>query len=469
MEIPMKSITQLLLLIVLAGAPGLLAQNCANNAPALTSPPPRAAYNINTVRSGLQQPTTKGLTRGPMLLISAHRGYWKDAPENSIRAFFEAVRAGVEIVEIDVRVTSDGIPVMAHDDDIARTTTGGGLVESNTFAQYQTYFLRDRHGCPTSIPNANNIVTGETGTGFIQVLKAFVDNGLIYKDASGTLRGTTIIVDIKGARADKAQNFKTILAAYTALINAGAPYNVLAGAVDFKTPLNTLPDPAVLKQLPYSWNATTNNFGIIPVIFPEDANHQNTVAGLLNGADANFNAYQKEAFTLHFETNQLYNGDSDQAYRDYLAQGASQTGANPPKYSYAIAGYAPDNFFPEGEPTGGRCCKEPETLPWAVGQHPDTVGTYANGLYTPSPNALAWPQYPLVAGKSGNAPLCIVGKGAINPATGSAYPNRGCLDYRGRWDFLMSTGMTVFTVERVTDAISLASLLTLRDTNYLSQ
>lgn len=52
----------------------------------------------------------------------AHRGLHADGvPENSLAAFEAAVAAGVG-VELDVRLTSDGIPVVVHDRDLRRVT-----------------------------------------------------------------------------------------------------------------------------------------------------------------------------------------------------------------------------------------------------------------------------------------------------------------------------------------------------------
>lgn len=42
------------------------------------------------------------------VLVSAHRGDWQHAPENSINAIENCIAMGVNIVEIDVRKTKDG-------------------------------------------------------------------------------------------------------------------------------------------------------------------------------------------------------------------------------------------------------------------------------------------------------------------------------------------------------------------------
>jgi glycerophosphoryl diester phosphodiesterase len=55
------------------------------------------------------------------MLRLAHRGDWRRAPENSIAAIEAALRVpGCDGVEFDVRVSSDGVPVLVHDETLER-------------------------------------------------------------------------------------------------------------------------------------------------------------------------------------------------------------------------------------------------------------------------------------------------------------------------------------------------------------
>lgn len=54
-------------------------------------------------------------------LIIAHRGASAVAPENTIAAFEAAIAAGADGIEFDVRLASDGVPVVIHDDTLFRT------------------------------------------------------------------------------------------------------------------------------------------------------------------------------------------------------------------------------------------------------------------------------------------------------------------------------------------------------------
>ena len=68
----------------------------------------------------------------------AHRGLYDDAarPENSLAAFRAAAECGYG-VELDVRLSADGIVVISHDNDLSRMTGENALVEELDFAQLQ--------------------------------------------------------------------------------------------------------------------------------------------------------------------------------------------------------------------------------------------------------------------------------------------------------------------------------------------
>lgn len=66
-------------------------------------------------------------------LVIAHRGGGGLAPENTLAAFKRSVELGVDVLELDVRSTSDGELVVIHDSKVDRTTNGTGLVSELTF------------------------------------------------------------------------------------------------------------------------------------------------------------------------------------------------------------------------------------------------------------------------------------------------------------------------------------------------
>jgi glycerophosphoryl diester phosphodiesterase len=67
--------------------------------------------------------------------IIAHRGDSGSNPENTLAAVAAAIRQGVEAVEMDVRLSSDGQVVLMHDSSLDRTTGCSGSVTSFTATQ----------------------------------------------------------------------------------------------------------------------------------------------------------------------------------------------------------------------------------------------------------------------------------------------------------------------------------------------
>ena len=70
-----------------------------------------------------------------MTLIFAHRGYSAMNPENTMKAFVEAEKAGADGLELDVQMTKDGELVVIHDEKVDRTTDGTGYIKDQTFIE----------------------------------------------------------------------------------------------------------------------------------------------------------------------------------------------------------------------------------------------------------------------------------------------------------------------------------------------
>lgn len=83
------------------------------------------------------------------IMVIAHRGDWRNAPENSILAIKSAIEMGVDIVEIDIQKTKDGKLVLMHDKTIDRTTNGEGQVADFTLDSLKTFVLKNGMGRPT--------------------------------------------------------------------------------------------------------------------------------------------------------------------------------------------------------------------------------------------------------------------------------------------------------------------------------
>lgn len=68
-------------------------------------------------------------------LVIAHRGGAGLWPENTLYAFEHAAAFGVDVIETDVRATSDGELVVFHDESVGRTTDGAGPLAALTLAE----------------------------------------------------------------------------------------------------------------------------------------------------------------------------------------------------------------------------------------------------------------------------------------------------------------------------------------------
>ena len=70
-------------------------------------------------------------------LVIAHRGGAGLWPENTLHAFTQAAALGVDMLELDVHATADGVLVIIHDPTLNRTTDGTGAVSQLTLAELQ--------------------------------------------------------------------------------------------------------------------------------------------------------------------------------------------------------------------------------------------------------------------------------------------------------------------------------------------
>ncbi len=109
------------------------------------------------------------------VLVAAHRGDWFWAPENSLQAFRNCIEAGVDMIELDVRLSKDSIPVIIHDLTLDRTTTGKGKVADYPLDSLKTFYLKD----------ALEVVANEKIPSLEEVMEMAKDNVLIYLDKSG--------------------------------------------------------------------------------------------------------------------------------------------------------------------------------------------------------------------------------------------------------------------------------------------
>lgn len=83
------------------------------------------------------------------VIVISHRGDWRNYPENSIPAIESVIRMGVDIMELDLKKTKDGVLVLSHDKTLDRCTNGKGPVSDYTLAEIKQLRLKRAHGVTT--------------------------------------------------------------------------------------------------------------------------------------------------------------------------------------------------------------------------------------------------------------------------------------------------------------------------------
>lgn len=134
------------------------------------------------------------------VMVAAHRGDWRNAPENSIQAIKNCIEMGVDIVEIDVRMTKDSVLVLMHDKLIDRTTTGTGNVTEWTLDSLKTLYLKNgaNHATKHKIPTLKEAMETARGKILVNLDKCSGYMDLAYEVIKET--GTINQVIFKGTK-----------------------------------------------------------------------------------------------------------------------------------------------------------------------------------------------------------------------------------------------------------------------------
>lgn len=130
------------------------------------------------------------------VIVVAHRGDWRNAPENSLQAVQFAIDMGVDMVEIDVRETKDGELILMHDTTIGRTTTGEGKVKEWTLDSLRTLRLRDGLGIatPHTIPTLKEALELTKGKVLVNIDKGYDIFDKCYKVIQETSTAKQVVM-----------------------------------------------------------------------------------------------------------------------------------------------------------------------------------------------------------------------------------------------------------------------------------
>ena len=130
--------------------------------------------------------------------IAAHRGDWRNHPENSIPAFKSCIDMGIDMIEIDVQRAKDGKLILMHDRTVDRCTNGKGKIEDMTYDEIQKLRLRPQHNASATrnhIPTLEEVLVLCKGKILINIDKGYDYFQQVYELLEKT--GTTDQVIIK--------------------------------------------------------------------------------------------------------------------------------------------------------------------------------------------------------------------------------------------------------------------------------
>lgn len=86
------------------------------------------------------------------IFVIAHRGDWRNAPENSLQSIEKAIAMKVDMIELDIQPTKDGNFICMHDETLDRTSTGKGPIKDYTTEELKKFVLRSGNGIKTRQP-----------------------------------------------------------------------------------------------------------------------------------------------------------------------------------------------------------------------------------------------------------------------------------------------------------------------------
>lgn len=148
------------------------------------------------------------------VIVVAHRGDWRNFPENSLEAIDNAIKMGVDVVEVDVKQTQDGQLILMHDKTLDRTTTGKGKISEVTLDSIRKLNLKNGCNIRTihKVPTLEEALLHAKGKIMLNLDQADQYFEQIYKLAEKT--GTTRQIIMKGKK-----NPNEVIQQYGAYLN----------------------------------------------------------------------------------------------------------------------------------------------------------------------------------------------------------------------------------------------------------
>ncbi len=179
------------------------------------------------------------------VMVGAHRGGFKGiAPENSLKAIKNSLALGVDIIEIDVRVTKDNKLVIMHDKTLDRTTNGSGETWRYTQSEIKTMFLKDESGTLTTehVPTLAEVMTLVGNKAIVMIDKSeFLVEEVVKVLTSTNSTGQALFIDFIDFKSAKTRYGSLLDTSYYVPGVHDSTSDLDAYYTDFKTGLNPAP------------------------------------------------------------------------------------------------------------------------------------------------------------------------------------------------------------------------------------
>jgi glycerophosphoryl diester phosphodiesterase len=109
------------------------------------------------------------------VLVAAHRGDWRNSPENSIQSVQNCINKDIDIAEFDLAKTKDGKLIIMHDKTIDRSTNGKGKPKDYTLEEIRKFRLLSGTGHPTrhAIPTLEEMLLAAKDKIIIDIDKGY--------------------------------------------------------------------------------------------------------------------------------------------------------------------------------------------------------------------------------------------------------------------------------------------------------
>lgn len=324
------------------------------------------------------------------IALQSHRGHWETWPENTKWAYYDAMKKGVELLEIDLR-SCDGYDedgdeciVVQHDSNLGRVTTAtnGTRTLDVNMTSYKNLWMKDRAGRVMPIRPL-------TFRELLQFVHSTQENG----------KSVVLIVDCKRDETVSAyENFKRALKVVNRYSHQ-TNYTFNREALVWKLWLANAPTEPSTLEFDTGWSASSVTTGqnIVLTVWPPNYSPQTapvdgSKCGISNPqpCEVQYNKYKNKPYLAHFELITSYLGDP-------LATWVQELQTN----NKAMGDYWHDDVLPEGiSGSNGACClfsltrsevykTSPYTPLAGEAQHPTGFGNLNMGCwaYTPAGNA----------------------------------------------------------------------------------